>query len=126
MDKIKKSLPVKLTTEEFVSKGKEISREQNEMVRLMSNLKEVSSDFKAKIAQKEAAINCLSITISNGYEYRDVDCQYTYRPDAGLKDLYRNDTGEMVRTEAMTPEDFQEVLPLEPTPGEAIPYKLKK
>ncbi len=113
-DKIfQRSVPVRLTTEEYVEKGKAMSREQNEMTTLTARLKEVSADFKAKIAQKEATINSLSITISNGYEYREVDCFYFYRPKDGKKDIVRGDTGETIGTETMTKTDFQEQLPLE-------------
>ena len=109
--KFQRSVPVKLTQEEFVEKGKAMSREQNEMTSLTARLKEVSTDFKAKIAQKEATINSLSITISNGYEYREVDCVYEYRPEVSKKDVVRCDTFEVIATEQMTKEDFQEKLP---------------
>jgi hypothetical protein len=111
--KFQRSVPVKLTQEEFVEKGKAMSREQNEMTSLTARLKEVSTDFKAKIAQKEATINSLSITISNGYEYREVDCFYSYRTEQGMKDVVREDTGEIIGTERMTKEDYQEQLPLD-------------
>jgi uncharacterized coiled-coil protein SlyX len=107
-----RSVPVKLTQEEYVEKGKQMSREQNEMTSLTARLKEVSTDFKAKIAQKEATINSLSITISNGYEYREIDCRYEYRPKDGKKDVIRLDTFEIIGTESMTKQDFQEQLPL--------------
>jgi hypothetical protein len=104
---------VQLTQEEYVNKGKEMSREQNAMTNLAARLKEVSSDFKAKIAQKEATINALSMTISNGYEYREVECAWAYRASEGVKDLARMDTREVVSTERMSKEDFQNNLPLD-------------
>jgi hypothetical protein len=112
-----RSVPVLLTTEEYVDKGKEMGRTQNEMKSLQDRLKEVSADFKAKISQKEATLNSLSITISNGYEYREVDCFYVFRPKDGKKDVIRTDTGEIISTESMTKTDFQEQLPLEEDQG---------
>jgi len=111
--KFQRSVPVKLTPEEYVEKGKEMSKTQNEKTNLEARLKEVSTDFKAKVAQKEASINSLAITISNGYEYREVDCYYFYRTKDGKKDVVRTDTGETVSTESMTKQDFQEQLPLD-------------
>ena len=111
--KFQRSVPVKLTQEEFVEKGKAMSREQNEMTSLTARLKEVSTDFKAKIAQKEATINSLSITISNGYEYRETDCIYFYRVKEGMKDVIRTDTGEVIATERMMAQDHQEQLDLQ-------------
>lgn len=123
-ENFQRSVPVKLTTEEYVEKGKEMSRTQNEMRNLQDRLKEVSTDFKAKIAQKEATINSLSTTISNGYEYRDVDCHYIYRVGDSMKDVVRDDTGEIISTERMTREDFQNRLPL--GSSEAKAYKINK
>lgn len=113
MELFSRNVRVNLTTEEYVEKGKEMSRTQNEMTNLVARLKEVSTDFKAKIAQKEATINSLSITISNGYEYREVDCFYHFRPADGKKDIIRTDTGESIGMENMTKSDYQECLPLE-------------
>ncbi|MFA5928620.1 MAG: hypothetical protein WC838_04925 [Candidatus Margulisiibacteriota bacterium] len=116
-----RSVPVKLTQEEYVAMGKEMGRTQNEMKSLQDRLKEVSSDFKANSSQKEAMLNSLSITISNGYEYRDVDCVHVFRPKDGKKDIVRLDTQEIIGTEAMTKQDFQEILPLEPeTNGDEV------
>ena len=89
-----------------------MGRTQNEMKSLQDRLKEVSTDFKAKIAQKEATLNVLSICISNGYEYRDVDCYYYFRPADSKKDVVRTDTGETISTEQMSKTDFQEQLSL--------------
>lgn len=108
-----KNVQVLLTTAEYVSMGKEMGRTQNELKGLQDRLKQVKADFSAKIAEKEARLNSLSTTISNGYEYREVDCFYSYRAKDGQKDVVRTDTREIIGTETMTKRDFQENLPLD-------------
>lgn len=111
-----RSVAVKLTDGEYVRLAKDMSREQNEMANLEGRMKEVAADFKAKIAQKEATVRSMSITVSNGYEYREVLCMYQFRPKDGRKDVVRLDTLEIVGTEQMNKSDYQEELALGTAP----------
>jgi DUF1365 family protein len=102
-----KELPVKLTQTEMLDKAKELSRANQDIVSLESSMKSMASEFKSKIQGKEAEIDILSQAISNGYEYRPVECYWDYDWKGGKKHLVRTDTGESVRVEDISQSERQ-------------------
>jgi hypothetical protein len=102
-----KSLQVVLTNDEIRDKAKDLARAQIDIEEQEKRLKDVQADFKAKIATLEASISILSRAISNGYEYRDIECEWSFDWKKGEKKLSRLDTNEVLRTEKVTQEDRQ-------------------
>lgn len=109
-----RSLPVNLTPAEIQDKAHELAKATLDIAEHEKRLKDVQADFKAKIATLEANSGTLSRAISNGYEYREVDCLWEYKWDHGVKVLVRQDTYEEVKRENITQKDRQDRLDLEP------------
>ena len=115
MDKklFKKDLPVTLTEKEIIEKAKELSKLQQDMNTAQEQAKSMAATYKDKIASAQANINILSRDISNGYEYRPIDCEWQYDWKRGNKSLVRTDTMETLKTENVTASERQEHLALE-------------
>lgn len=110
----KQNLTYHFTADELIALGKELGESQIKLRQLDDDRKMVADEWKAKISSAEAHINSLSNKTSSGYEYRDIECTFTYNdPVPGDKTLRRNDTGELVRISPMDESEKQEELPLE-------------
>ena len=107
IEKVVQSLPVKLTQEEIVECAKSLARTTNELSGTVARKEEVTSQFGTDIKKLKAMADSISIKISNGYEYRDVDCGWTFDYAKDTKTLTRLDTGEVVRTTQLAIEDRQ-------------------
>jgi hypothetical protein len=109
-------LKYQFTEPELKERATQLARECRELEDIENEKKQVMSDFKAKIDGHQAKISGLSNNINNGYEYRYIDCEVVLnQPIDGEKQIIRKDTGELVKQEAMTPQELQEELPLEET-----------
>jgi hypothetical protein len=124
----KESLQCKLTEVEVLVYSKTIAKQCAEKGRVEDQKKEVVSEFTTKINRITAEINELSRKINNGYEYRDVECWKEYLWDDGVKNIFRKDTGELVRSEPIETWERQEHSRLFPdeTQEEKKEYKIKK
>jgi hypothetical protein len=109
----KKELQVKLTVDERLDYSDKLSREVQEMSRLEAAKSEVSKDYGAKIEAAKAQIGNISRIISNGYEYRPVECIWEFYWATGTKSLRRTDTKEEIKLEAISMEERQLQLDLE-------------
>jgi hypothetical protein len=70
---------------QLANKTKELSAVEEEK-------KSITSQFSAKINEAKATCNKLSNFISNGYEYRDIECIIEYhKPEQGRKTITRKD-----------------------------------
>ena len=108
---IKRNLPCTLTDVEILAKSKEISHQWHEKGTLENRLKETKADFNTKISRCEAEISVLSTAISNGYEYREIPCFWTYFWDEGYKTLTRTDTDAEVERGPIETHERQAHLP---------------
>lgn len=79
----------------------------NNLQRAEEEKKAVMSDFKSRIDGYQASTNNLASKISSGFEVRQIDC--TIVADYGKETwtTIRDDTGEVVCTDKMSPEDLQ-------------------
>jgi hypothetical protein len=109
---IEKSLPVTLTPEETLDKGKELAKLQQDKVSAEEQAKSAAATFKDKIQGAQSSINILSRDISNGYEYRMVDCYWEIDYIKRKKILIRTDTGEVVKTEDVSASEMQKEMDL--------------
>ena len=109
--KTEKHLRCIFTEAELLVQGKKLAELNNELVSIENDKKRVTDDFKAKASAVEADISITSNNIRSGYEYRKVPCTIRFEdPSEGLKTTYRDDTGEQVSCEALTPEEKQRKL----------------
>lgn len=107
IEKVTQSLPVQLTQEEIVEAARSLAKTTNELRDCESRKMEVTSQFAADLKKLKATTDSISIKISNGYEYKEVECAWALDYAKDTKTLTRLDTGEVVRTAQLTIEDRQ-------------------
>jgi hypothetical protein len=120
-----RELPVELNDEEIMGKAKELAKLQQDKQAQEEQAKSAAATFKDRIASAVARISILSRDISNGYEYRDVDCQWRYDWSSGKKSLIRLDKNDTVRTEDITASERQAHLGDDLNSGDTT-YRLEK
>lgn len=115
-------LEVRFTDAEKLEMGRDVARLNQEKRRLDQKLSEIKKQLTGEIAAKETEINRLMDLLSNGYEYRQVECRIDLdTPKLGQASVIRLDTEEVVRVRRMNDEELQIQLPLEEAPPEAEP-----
>lgn len=107
---VTKNVPVLLSISELLEISKELARANQELARVSNQKKETMASFAASQKIAEAIIENLSLKISTGKEYRDVDCSVTFDQKLMKKFITRMDTGEVVETTKLTTADLQEEL----------------
>ena len=100
-------MPVKLTQEEIIECAKFLAKTTNELRDCEARKMEVTSQFAADLKKLKATTDSMSIKISNGYEFREVECAWTFDYAKDTKTLTRLDTAEIVRTTQLSIEDRQ-------------------
>ena len=98
-EKTKQFLRVDLTEKEMMDAAKSTSGALLRITRLKGDLAGISKRFKADIEAEEITVRKNSELVENGYEYRDVDCEWIKNWAKGLKSLIRNDTNKMVHAD---------------------------
>lgn len=114
MDKAKQHLKYVFTDTDLIELARGMSRALSEQHQAEDELKAVSTQIKSKIALHQAEANAASTKISTGHEFRNVECEITKNYTAGLVTTRRLDSGEIVDTRLMTPEERQVELPMKP------------
>ena len=115
-------LEVRFTDAEKLEMGRDVARLNQEKRRLDQKLGEIKKQLTGEIAAKETEIDRLMDLLSNGYEYRQVECRVDLdTPKPGQASVIRLDTEEVVRVRRMNDEELQIQLPLEEAPPEAEP-----
>ena len=107
---IKKNLPVVLTREELLTISRELAKANQDLSSLLNQKKEANASFGARQKMSEGLIEDLSLKISTGQEYRNVECEITLDEIERKKIICRTDTGEIVETVKLTTEDLQTEL----------------
>lgn len=75
-----------------------------------AQLKSVQTQIKSEIAKCEADMATCSEQYRSGYEMRRVECEEEHDFIERTVTLIRQDTGEIVKTRVMTPEERQEEM----------------
>jgi len=109
-EKVTRVLPVKLTDEELLNYANEMATKLEEKDMAERRKKEVVAEYGAKLTSLNAEIISLSNKVKNKEEHRDVDCEWTYRWDISKKELIRNDTLEIIKTEPIADYERQDNL----------------
>lgn len=110
MEIIKESLPVTLTEDEIMEAARSLVSALTSLRTAEEDKKEADANFNSEIKTHRGTSEKLRQLISNGYEYREVECRWDMYNDRGIKKLIRMDTGEVVRQADMTDADFQAKL----------------
>lgn len=109
----KRQCRYKFNDVELLQIGKELAEHNEQLSAFEDDKKRTVSDFGAKIAGKEADVSIAVNKIQSGYEWRELPCTIFYNdPKNGRKTIVRDDTGETVAVEDMSPEELQTKLPL--------------
>jgi len=112
------TLPVPLTPQEERQRAHELVEAMQARDQARMRLSELSREIKAEVQEIEQTIARLAAAVRSGTEPRQVEVSEMADPGAGIVSVVRGDTGEVIRTRAMTPEERQETLPgvQSPTP----------
>lgn len=93
--------------------GRQLADTHKDLEQAQADKKSVVADFSARIKSHEAKIVDLAGKVSNGYQVKEVTCEWRFHsPKDGLKQLFRLDTGESVEIADMTSTELQPELPL--------------
>ncbi len=117
-------LEVRFTDVEKLEMGRDVARLNQEKRRLEQKLGEIKKQLAGEISAKETEIDRLMDLLSNGYEYRQVECRIDLdTPKQGQASIVRLDTEEVVRVRRMNEEELQIKLPLEEAPPPEPPVE---
>ncbi|MFW6369359.1 MAG: hypothetical protein ACOC0J_02125 [Myxococcota bacterium] len=111
MKTIIENLPVTLTQEERISKGKALAAVLREVAETEEAAKDAAAEFRGKVKGLKVKAGALATEVDTGKESRPVECCWHPNLEAKTMELYREDTGEFVRSRPMEYEDKQEHLP---------------
>lgn len=103
---VKRSLKYEFSAVEIHDMSLQLAAKTKERLSLEEEKKAVGSQFKARIDEVTATCNKLSNHVSDGFEYRDIDCRIEFhKPSQGRKSYVRLDTGKVALIEPMTNDD---------------------
>lgn len=100
------------TSDERLKMGEELAQCYNTLAAIKAEEKVVASKFAERKTTAEQSIRSLSQDLATGWTMTNVHCLLRWgSPNANEVEYVREDTNEVIRTRAMTPEELQEDLP---------------
>jgi hypothetical protein len=119
---VKEFLKYVFSGEEMHDFATELARKTSEMSETEEAKKATVAQFGDRIASLRADTSSLARKFNSGYEYRNIECKVLYhKPSPAQKTIIRLDTGEVVKVQAMTFNELQEILPFAETTVELAP-----
>jgi len=106
-NKYVKDLPCVMTDDEKRLKGIALAQAVEEKRALDAEKKEFSEEHKSRVGRVDTRIYRLSHEVTTGRETRSVDCAEYERYPAHMVDLVRLDSGEVVFSRPMRPDELQ-------------------
>lgn len=101
-----KNLRYLFSDEEKLALSMELAKVNQEIERIDEAKKVAMADFRNQLAIAGERCSDLANKVSNGFEFRDIECQVEYhKPKRNQKTFTRLDTGEIL-IDLMTPEDL--------------------
>lgn len=70
----------------------------------------IKATYKAKVTEAESRVCTVSACLRAGFEMRTKECRVEFLPELRKKKIFVLETDELVATEDMTPDDFQQEL----------------
>jgi hypothetical protein len=118
---VKEFLKYVFSGEEMHDFATELARKTSEMSETEEAKKAAVTQFGDRIASLRADTSSLARKFNSGYEYRNIECKVLYHePSPAQKTIMRLDTGEVVKVQAMTFNELQEILPFTEEPLPAV------
>lgn len=115
---MKRNLRCTFTRDERLELAQKLAEHHNTLVAVQDEKSRAMKDYASRIKGIENDIGDISRKVTNGYEFRDIDCRVQFDvPEAGKKTIVRLDSKDVVGVESMTHEEKQ--LPI-PAVDEAI------
>ncbi len=108
----KRNLQCTLTRDETLTYAGDLAKAEQDKISVEERLKELKDEFKLKLSQIDVEIGRKSRAINNGYEYRDIDCEWSFDWKEGRKKLIRQDTGDIVETDDISEYEKQQEMEL--------------
>lgn len=109
--KTKEYLRYDFTDAEKLANAQELGRHVQELRAIERRKAEVTAELSLSVKHKTGLVDEISTQVTNGYIYRDVDCEvHMDTPGDGMKTVIRLDTGENVSVERMSESERQMVL----------------
>lgn len=125
-------LDVSLTEDELRAHGQELAMAETGLDSLREEKKAVARNYRKKVDDEQAIVTRLSTDINRGAEKREVKCRITIIPATRVKQIIREDTGEIVREEAASDIEIEEATQTQmfngqdaETEGTPVPVKRK-
>lgn len=102
---VTRSLRYDFNASEIHDLSMNLAKTVQDLAQVEADKKATNAGFKGQIDEHKSNISDLSSKISNGYEFRDVECEVIYhKPENGKKTIIRSDNGKAI-IEKMTHED---------------------
>ena len=123
-----KTLAVKLSDSEVLALGQELAEAELALMELHEHQRVTAKQFNESMKGGQERVVRLAASVDSGTEQRAVDCTWESDFDGGVKRLVRTDTGEVIDSADLTPDDLQLEMggekPEEPEPTGNDPPKL--
>jgi len=104
-------LRVQLTEKEMLQAAKNSASAFIEVQNLEDQLSGIKAKFKSDIEAQQLKMKKSSMLVEDGYEYRDVECEWRKDWGKGLKSCTRLDTGEIIKVDMkIEPSERQSAL----------------
>jgi len=103
-------LPVKLSREEREVRSSQLVEAIADRNAKEFEAKAIADGFKADLKTLVARVDVLHHVLKTNVEYREVEVYEVPRPAAGMVDIHRVDTGDLVDTREMTETERQVVM----------------
>ena len=106
----KRSLRYDFTAIEVHDLSLALASQTKEVNQLTEEKKSVVSQWTAKVNEAKATCNSLSFKVSDGFEYRDIECEVILnQPAQGKKTVIRKDDNRLVGVEDMSKADWDKL-----------------
>jgi hypothetical protein len=111
-------LPCHLSAHEKLLKSESLAERLKDVHVAEAEKKDAMEEFKLRLGGLEKQIDKLALEVRTGREYREVECFESASYSDNKVDIVRKDTGEVVRSRAMHPNERQEKMPFVDVHGE--------
>lgn len=114
---ITRNLMCKLTEKEIQGFSRQLAENTQAVSCLEEEKKANAAAFASKISRHRSNISDLARKVTTGQEMRDIDCEWTYDWEGGIKYLHRLDNYEEIEREAIRDYERQDDLPIDEEDG---------
>jgi hypothetical protein len=102
-----RSLPVGLTQEELVLRGRRMGELQRDRVAIEGDFAALKDRHKGQCKQLDVEIGAVAEVPLTGVGYRPVDCEVVLNWTTDRREVVRSDTGEVVEFRPLEPQERQ-------------------